>query len=267
MKLTFLTASLGVVSGQYDYSDLVLMSEYSQNYRTLNVWECFEARGKFCHDKTYQSMMMVSGSSNRGHGICCKPDFNGEHCSPSDENHDCSMPAEITDPDSEYVHILSPGHLNYQMFAFNPTVNQRECGIADSDSNDMTLVATAEKKVLSTDQLKYREGRPDYRQYDACFYLIKPESASTEGDGVQAGEVGTPSVTITVKKADQMNIYLYGGADRFGAFKAMVINNQPAKVDVTYGWAKESGVMVVAFPNKDVDTALEFEYSIDENFI
>ena len=64
-----------------------------------------------------------------------------------------------------------------------------------------------------------------------------------------------------------MNVHLYGGADRFGAFKAMVIDNLPAKIDVTYGWAKEEGVMVVAFPNKDVDTEFEFEYWIDDNFI
>ena len=98
------------------------MAEYGKDYRTLSVWECFEVRGKFCHDKNYESMMRVTGSSNRGHGLCCKPDYNGEHCGPSDQNHDCSQPAENYDESDSYNSIAT-SNLNFQMFAFNPTTN------------------------------------------------------------------------------------------------------------------------------------------------
>ena len=33
------------------------MRDYEYNYRTLNGWECFEAQGKFCHDKNHASMV------------------------------------------------------------------------------------------------------------------------------------------------------------------------------------------------------------------
>lgn len=65
------------------------MSEYTKNYRTLDGWECFKAQGKFCHDENNNSMIQVTGSSNAGHGICCKPDYEGLHCN-SDGEHRCS---------------------------------------------------------------------------------------------------------------------------------------------------------------------------------
>lgn len=65
------------VEAQYDYSPIVPMRDYKYNYRTLNGWECFEAQGKFCHDSNHQSMFLITGSTNYGHGICCKPDYNG----------------------------------------------------------------------------------------------------------------------------------------------------------------------------------------------
>lgn len=155
MKRLAASLLLGSIQAQYDYSELVYMKDYSGNVRTLNAWECFEARGKFCHDKSYASMMQVTGSSNRGHGLCCKTDYDGEGCGPSDAKHDCSPPAENTDPTSPYAAVVSAGNLLYHMFAFNPTTNQRECGIADSDSSDMTLMTTADKQTIATTSLKY----------------------------------------------------------------------------------------------------------------
>ena len=147
------------------------MSLYTSDYRTLSVWECFDAKGKFCHDRNYDSMMLTTGSSNKGHGVCCKMDYEGDHCSNSDINHDCSTPAEIIDQHSEYSSILSPGKLNYQMFAFNTIVNHKSCGLSDDSSNsNMTLIAGTAKKKVSSKQMKYKEGVPDYRQYDACYY-------------------------------------------------------------------------------------------------
>lgn len=55
--LSSLFALMHVTNAQYDSSPLVPMSEYDKNYRTLNGWECFEAKGKFCHDKDNRSMI------------------------------------------------------------------------------------------------------------------------------------------------------------------------------------------------------------------
>ena len=93
--------------GYYDSSELVPMSEYSYDFRTLDCAQCFEAKGKMCHDKDYQSMIKVTGSSNIAHGVCCKPDFSGEHCN-SDSDHVCSAPSLIEDSSSKYAAILNP---------------------------------------------------------------------------------------------------------------------------------------------------------------
>jgi len=96
--------------------------------------------------------------------------FRGTHCN-SDESHECSEPSEITDPTSKLKPILSPGNLNYQMFAYNPVVNHKNCGLSEDDSNqNMTLTVTTQKKQIKSSTMKYREGTPDYRKYDACYY-------------------------------------------------------------------------------------------------
>lgn len=108
MKVTALILSIAFsgVSGQYDRSPLVSMKDYSKNYRTFSGWECFKAEGKFCHDKDHDSMAKVTGSSNFGHGVCCKPDYTGEHCN-SDIEHRCSQPVTRTDTKKEFVNILT----------------------------------------------------------------------------------------------------------------------------------------------------------------
>jgi len=36
--------------------------------------------GKFCSNKDLEKHKEITSSSNEGHGICCKPDYNGEEC-------------------------------------------------------------------------------------------------------------------------------------------------------------------------------------------
>ena len=149
------------------------------------------------------------------------------------------------DENSVYAAVAT-NNMNYQMFAFNPTTNQRECGIADSDSNDMTLMTTEEMQTISSTSLKFQEGRPEFRQYDACFYLIK-----TDVTGYTA---------FKLEAADQVNVYVYGGADRFTATESIVPMNAMPTVGVEYGTDASKGILVVAFPNKDVDTNFSFSY-------
>ena len=91
----------------YDYSPLVNMSDYSYNYRTLSVWECFEARGKFCIFNNGTSMISVTGSSNLAHGTCCKPNFMGNHCNEFDGDLSCSESAKIEDPKNAFFHTTN----------------------------------------------------------------------------------------------------------------------------------------------------------------
>jgi len=45
-----------------------------------------------CHDDSQKSLIKATGSSNRAHGVCCKPGFAGEHCNTEGPN-TCSQPA------------------------------------------------------------------------------------------------------------------------------------------------------------------------------
>ena len=98
------------------------MSEYGYNYRTLDCFECFEAKGKMCHNDNYESMIQTTGSSNVAHGVCCKPDYTGEHCN-SDNDHECSAPSFIEDTSSKWADVLTLQNRNMQMFAFCPGIN------------------------------------------------------------------------------------------------------------------------------------------------
>jgi len=117
LSLFLASSNVKQVQAQYDYSPIINMEDYSKNYRTTDCFECFEARGKFCHEKNYGSMFSVTGSSNYGHGLCCKPDYNGQHCN-NDGNHQCSEPSYFTDTTSDEFNIVSEGSLDHKLFAF-----------------------------------------------------------------------------------------------------------------------------------------------------
>lgn len=129
-----------LVLGQYDFSELVDMADYSKNYRTLDCWECFQAKGKMCHPRNYQSIMILTGSSNFGHSICCKPEYKGKNCV-SDDQITCGPPSIVPDDaDSDYKDILNDNR-NYQMFAFCPALKPQRCGMNTTDTG-MTIFAT-----------------------------------------------------------------------------------------------------------------------------
>jgi hypothetical protein len=63
-----------------------------------------------------------------------------------------------------------------------------------------------------------------------------------------------------VTKATEMNVYLYGGKDRFSATLPVVQNNEPLTVGQTYKIDSDIGFLLVAYPNLDSDTEFEFTY-------
>lgn len=64
-------------------------------------------------------MIALTGSSNKGHGLCCKPGSTHENCVNSDKL-SCSQPANVANTLGKYKPILTKDTTNYQMFAFCP---------------------------------------------------------------------------------------------------------------------------------------------------
>jgi len=58
-------------------------------------------------------MFTETGSTNPGHGVCCKVDSEDGACGGMDGKYDCSPPSFDDDTESEYTNILSDGMMNY----------------------------------------------------------------------------------------------------------------------------------------------------------
>jgi hypothetical protein len=61
------------------------MSSYSSPIRVLSCYDCFYANGKMCSPWNITSMILTTGSSNPGHGICCQSNYNDGYCKSSSD--------------------------------------------------------------------------------------------------------------------------------------------------------------------------------------
>ena len=76
-----------------------------------------------CHEQSYESMMKVTGSSNWGHGVCCKSNYDGKHCN-EETGHKCSMASFDDNLKSKWADVVTtPVMMNHQMFAYCPGIN------------------------------------------------------------------------------------------------------------------------------------------------
>ena len=67
------------------------------------------------------------------------------------------------------------------MFAFCSQTNQQTCGLSsDSTQRDMSLVADADLRTISTTEMAYVKGRPEDAKYGACYYEISSKDLSQE---------------------------------------------------------------------------------------
>ena len=73
------------------------------------------------------------------------------------------------------------------MFAFLPKTNPKMCGISESDAEDvegLMGISAGETKqkisLLGNKALKYNEGSPKDRRYDACFYEITADESDQD---------------------------------------------------------------------------------------
>lgn len=133
------------------------MSEYKEDYRILDCWQCFEAKGRMCHHRYYESILQYTQSGIRGLGICCKPNANLGVCDPRNEMISCSGKAYDPFPD-KFGDVLTGGLWNHQLFAYCPGLSRRHCGLDAENSPDTRLRASEFEQSLDTQELRYREG-------------------------------------------------------------------------------------------------------------
>jgi len=71
--------------------------------------------------------------------------------------------------------------------------------------------------------MKYREGRPEVREYDACYYeIVSVDPQTLELPSSANG----PRIFIQFTKKIEMNVYIYEGKSRFDALSPIISDNQ-----------------------------------------
>jgi len=93
-------------------SDIYDIEKHSEDFRALNCWECFDSKGKICHNKDASKHKKLLDNTNLGHGICCKPGSTNKECV-NDSDHICSDPAYEPNPSSKKQTILSESNMNH----------------------------------------------------------------------------------------------------------------------------------------------------------
>ena len=201
-------------------------------------------------------MESITGSSNPAHGLCCKPDFIGEHCD-TDADTICS-PAALP---------VKTGKPNFQIFMYNPLANHWTCGLADDEADealhDMNLVAvSAGKSAYINDDLLYIKEGPEVEEarYDACFFIIKADEVSKNGTNKQ--------IVFKLKEQLDISVYIYEGTSRTLATTSLTGDSGQAELGKEYTVTQESGIVVVAFPTKDAtETDILFEFWKDDDYV
>lgn len=91
---------------------------------------------------------------------------------------------------------------------------------------DMRIFANTEKKTITTNALKYREGRPSFRRYDACYYEIQAlnprallEEIEEKGEGLR--------IFVKFNRLKELQVYLYEGPTKFTAKTPVIPGNAP----------------------------------------
>jgi hypothetical protein len=98
----------------------------------------------------------------------------------------------------------------------------------------MSLLAGQTEKVVSTNEMRYKHGRPSERQYDSCYYEIGAEELTEDQvKDVSEGKLGL-GIQLMVTKASKMNVFLYGGNSRFNATESVVPGNGQVELNKPY---------------------------------
>lgn len=121
-------------------NDITLAANWDEDYKLMDCYNCFQARGRFCIDESDKSNL----------GTCCKPFSYQGRCNMAfikKTQQECSQNAQEYPTQAPTINsdILSPGLLNYQLFAFCKNTNRQVCGLPSDSStsnNDMRMQAT-----------------------------------------------------------------------------------------------------------------------------
>lgn len=236
------------------FASTQLMRYYKDFYKPLDGYGCFQAEGKFCHS---------SGSSQYGHGYCCKPGYNGKNC--SNVGFWCSQPAAARDTSSEFMKILTDGRVNNQFFAFLPTDPYR-CGISNNPKayfdGSMRIYAGPVQKTISLtgkNALKFTESKNSTRRFESCFYeigLAEQAFNRTSKNNLNL------KLILTISKLKNMNVFVYQGQNRNTAV-VPINNNQQLQPGTNYTVGYTKGMLLVAYPMKNVETEFEFSYVVE----
>lgn len=111
--------------------------------------------------------------------------------------------------------------------------------------------------------MRYRHGKSDFREYDFCHYeLTKSEEMSNfEIDKLRKEATGGKvSIYFKMTKKSNIDVYIYGGKDRFSATEMIVEDNKQPEINKEYTVDVENGMLVVAVPKLDKDTEFAFNY-------
>jgi hypothetical protein len=112
----------------------------------------------------------------------------------------------------------------------------------------MALKADGTSKRVWSNEMRYREGRPEVREYDACYYEI----GSVDPNELQnSGLAENSRIYVEFTQATNMNVYIYGGKNRFSATEEVVSGNTQIKLNRNYTIDISKGFLIVAYPNKD----------------
>lgn len=208
-------------------------------------------------------MFSVTRSSNEGHGVCCKPGFDGEHCN-NDGDHQCSEPAYYTDTTNPFFNTVSEGELNHQLFAYCTSTNRNVCGIDSTSGTDMGIKANITEATIDANiQYINQITVPSVRKYESCYYEVGsiPLTEEQEEQLLEGNE--EIRIKLKVNIAKEMNVYLYGGNNRLNATISMVENNDQVIPGKTYSIDYKKGMLLVAYPNTNVTTDFSFSYWLD----
>ena len=111
-----------------------------------------------------------------------------------------------------------------------------------------------------TADLQYTNGKPSERRYDSCYYEISPDANSLKDIKSYGFTDDKILLHLEITKSTEMNIYVYGGADRNSAMDPIVIGNAALTPAQNYTIEYTKGMFLVAYPNENQPTEFEFKY-------
>lgn len=151
--------------------------------------------------------------------------------------------------------MLTNGDKNYQMFTYCPNLSQASCGISSDRKNRDTKLTTKLSKQKLAPNLRHVAGSQNTREHDGCYYVLDHDYNINKDKG---------TVIFKLTKLKEVNVYIYKGNNRNDATTGLVPGNQMPSIGQEYQVDFHDSILVVAFPNENVQTEFEFEYWIGE---